>query len=140
MAIGVGTGTDITFATSTFTAEVLAVNQEEVSRPVIDSTHLKTTVNRSKIAGTLVDESQVSLELHFDPELIDEFTTLIAAAPESVTITLASTTPGADATIIGTGFVSAYSWGTPLEDKMVGTITWTWDGLTGPTYTKEAAA
>jgi hypothetical protein len=139
MAVGaddVGTGTTIAFGTSAFVAHLLSVNGSDITRPVIDSTHMETTGERTKIFGDLFDAGSVECEIAFDPDLQPP----IGAAVETITITFPVPTGMATgATLIGTGACTAWSWTDPLEDKMTATLTVTWDGETGPEWTVSAA-
>lgn len=85
--------------------------------------------------GDLVDDGDVTVDIHFDPDSQPP----ISAAPETITITFPL--PAGQSTagkVVGTGFISAWSWGDPLEDKMTARMTITWDGGTGPTWTPSA--
>ena len=116
----IGTGASIAFGTSNFTAEVMSINGNDISRPSIDSSHLGTTGARTFLPGDLVDNGSVELEINFDPDEQPP----IAGAAETITVTF-PTPPGgstpADAEF--SGFVTNWSWGVPLEDKMTATIT-----------------
>ena len=116
----VGTGTTAVFGTSSFAMNVTNVSGGDMTRAVIDSTHMGTTGERTKIFGDLFDPGSIELELALDPE-------------DQPPITFPST-----ATLAGTGATTAWSWNSPLEDKMTATMTFTWDGETGPTWTTGA--
>lgn len=119
----VGTGTTIVFGTSSFAAEVLQINGENVSRAVIDTSHMGTTGARTKMPGDLHDEGEVTMNIAFNPN--NEIP--VDAAVETITITFP--VPSGDsngATAAGSGFISGYSWTDPLEDKMTADITITW--------------
>ena len=139
MAVGaddVGTGTTIVFGTSAFEAHLLSVNGTDITRAVVDSTHMGTTGERTKIFGDLFDPGSVECEIALDPDAQPP----IGAAVETITITFPIPTGMATgANIAGTGACTAWSWGDPLEDKMTATMTVTWDGETGPTWTVSAA-
>lgn len=132
MTADVGTGTTIVFATSGFAAGILDVNEDEISRAVIDKTVMASTGNRRKMPGDLVDWGDVTFEFEFDPDEQPP----ISAAPETITITFPVPSGGSTgATLAGEGFISAWQWGSPLEDKMTAQATITWTGDTGPTWT-----
>jgi hypothetical protein len=112
-------GTTINFGTSGFNAEITAVNGENIQRAVINTSHLGTTVSHTKMPSDLIDEGDVSLEFHFDSGDIPP----ISGDPETVTIAF----PGGGG-VTGSGFISSWSWGAPLDDKLTGTATLTWAG------------
>ena len=134
----VGMGTTIAFATSAFTASITNVDSSDITRNVIDKTHLSTTGSREKMPGDLVDEGDVTFQFQFDPDAQPP----IGAAAESITITFpvpAGKSTGA--TLIGTGFISSWTWGgIDAEDSslMTGTGVITWDGATPPAWTDSA--
>ena len=79
----VGIGTTIAFATSAFTANITNVDSGDITRNVVDKTHLGTTGSREKMPGDLVDEGDVTFQFQFDPDAQPP----IAAAAETITIT-----------------------------------------------------
>jgi hypothetical protein len=134
----VGMGTTIAFATSSFTATITNVDGGDITRNVIDKTHLGTTGSREKMPGDLVDEGDVTFQFQFDPDVQPP----ISGVVESITITFPIPSgKSTGATLIGTGFISSWSWGgVDAEDSslMMGTGVITWDGVTGPTWTDSA--
>lgn len=125
MPADVGTGSSITFGTSSFDGEVLSISANGMTRPVIDTTHMETEDARTKMPGDLVDSGDVTVEIQFDPNNPPP----IDAAPETITITFPVATGDlSGATLAGTGFISSTNWTAPLEDKMVGSYTITWSG------------
>lgn len=115
-----GTGTTIAFGTSSWTAQVTGIDHDGMSREALDTTTLATTVARTFIPTDLLDNGEVSLEFFFDPDS----TPPIDAPPETITITFPL--PGGQTTAANyqfTGFLTDWSYGTPLEDLMTGTGT-----------------
>lgn len=129
-----GTGTTITFGTSSYACEImdegLDIDGEEV--PVVDVSHMTTTGYRKKLFGKLVEPPQITVNINWDPDTPPPIT----AAAETITITFplpaGMSTP---ATIAGTGKIISRSASVPLEDKMTGTFVVQFDGQTGPTFT-----
>ena len=114
------TGATIVFGTSSFSAEILGATLPGATRPVIDTTHLGTTVARSKIPGDLIDWGQFEFELQFDP---DNEPPLDQAA-ETITVTFPTPSGGlTGATWEFSGFIASYSGAFALEEKMTATVT-----------------
>lgn len=123
--VDVGTGLTITFGTTSYAAEITGANFDGANVPVIDTSHMGTTGARTKRFGDLIDEGQVRVQIHFNPNAQPPMGT-----EETVTITFPI--PSGDtngATAAGTGGITERGMEVPLEDKMVGeyTITWTDD-------------
>lgn len=129
----VGTGTTITFGTSSFTAEVLNVNGVDVSRQPIDVTHMGSTGFREFIPTRLVDPGGAQVEILFDPNSQPP----INQPAETITVTFP--VPSGDssgATLQFSGFVTDWDWGDPLEDKITANLTLKADGkAVKPTWT-----
>lgn len=131
----IGTGCTIGFSASSFTAEITGINGSDISREAIDTSHMGTTGEKTKLPGDLFDAGSVEFEIAFKPGEEPP----IADAPETLTVTFPLASGDATpANVAGTGFCTGWSWGAPLEDKMTATFTWTWDGGTGPTWTPAA--
>jgi hypothetical protein len=118
MATDIGTGTTITWGTSSFAAELLDLNWTGISRGAIPTSHMGTSGYHTKIPTDLIDGGEVEVDYHFDPTAAN-LQPPIAAAPETITITPA----GGNDTFAFTGFVTAVSRVMPFEDKMVGSFT-----------------
>ena len=127
-----GTGTLITFGTSAFTSELLGVEGSGISRPSIDTSHMGTAApgnnviaNRTSIPGDLTDPGSINIELHFDPDQeppIDQV---------SETITITFPLAAGDSTAAkwaATGYMTDFSFGAQMEDKMTATATIKWSG------------
>ncbi len=112
----VGTGITITFA-SGFLAEILNVNDGDISRPSIKASHA-TSAQDEFLPGKLVDTGQLEAEIAFDPAASPP----IDQAPETVTINYPK-----DATVqqwARTGFMTAFRTTAPIspqEDRMTAT-------------------
>lgn len=114
----ISTGTTITFQTG-FCAEITAVNFGGMSRPVIDLAHMGSTDVRAQAIGKLYMPGALTVELLFDPDTAPP----IAEDAESVTVTFPDST-----TWVGTGALTDFSWGAPLEDKMTASATLSFTG------------
>lgn len=130
----IGTGTTIAFGTSSFDAELLSLNGNDISREDIDVTHMGSTAYREFMPSDLVDGGSIDMEIMFDP---DEQPPINAAA-ETITITF-PTSLASGATFVFTGYVNSWSWGDPLEDKMTAQLTIKVDGKTDPEWTVASA-
>jgi hypothetical protein len=128
----VGTGTTIAFATSSFTAEVMNINGNDISRPDINTTHMGTTGYQTYIPGKLVEGGAIEMELNFDPDAQPP----IAGVSESITITFPTPAGGiTGADVVFTGYVNSWSWADPVEDKMSADVSIKVDGQTAPVWT-----
>jgi hypothetical protein len=124
-----GTGSTITFATSTgFAMRLRDINWGGGSRPAIDTTHYGSTA-RTKLPGDIVDYGAFEAEFEFDPAAhATAANFLLTNAEETITINWG----GSGNTSAFTGFVSDMSAEAPNEDLMVmrativvdGAITW----------------
>lgn len=116
----VGTGTTIVFATSAFTADVLSINGNDISRPSIDVTKMASSAYREFIPGKLVDGGSIEVEALFDPDNQPP----VDQAAETITITFPIPAGGlTGATFVFVGYVETWSWADPLEDRMTATMT-----------------
>ena len=128
-----GTGTTIVFGTSAFTAELLSVTSGGVSRGSYDTTHMGTTGSMTKSPLALVDEGTVDIEFNYDPDEQPP----ISGVTETVTITFPIPAgDSAGATLVGSGFITDFSWSAELEEKMTASATLTW--AAAPAWTDAA--
>lgn len=131
------TGITAAFGTSAFSVNITGINVSGMEIPVIDATHLGSTVFREKIFGTLSEPGVVEATMLFDPnEPVP-----IAAAVETATFTFPIPSGGiSGATLVGTGKFSAWDVDASGGDDsvMTGSFTFAFDGGTGPTWTDSA--
>ena len=116
----IGTGTTIAFGTSSFSAELLGISQDGMSRPAIDTSHMGTSTWKTFMPGDLVDNGEVQMEIAFNPDNQPP----ISAVAETITITFpvpAGSSSGATAAF--SGFVTDWGVQGPLEERMTSTIT-----------------
>jgi len=122
----VGTDTRIAFATSGFTADLLSLGGADITREVVETTHMETATWRTYMPGDLTDPGSSDMEIAFDPD--DQ--PPITGAVETITITFpvpAGMTNGA--TRACSGFVSNWSWGPlTIDERMTASITIKWTG------------
>jgi len=124
-AADVGTGTTITWGTSSFTANVTGVRKSGESRPSVDTTHMSST-SRTFMPGDLVDYGSIEVDIEYDPDQSPPIT----AAIETFTITFPL--PAGQSTagyLAGTGFITDQDVDIPLEDKMTASFTLKWSGI-----------
>lgn len=120
----IGTGASLTLGTSGTTFEILSISGNDASVPVIDTTHLGSTTQRSKMTGELIDHGTVDVEILFDPD---------DPPPLGVTETITVTFPlpsgqSTAADYSGSASITSRNWTVPLEDRMTGSFTITWLG------------
>lgn len=109
----IGTGTTITFGTSAFTAEIMAVTPPPSTREKIKTSYMSTTLDHTYIPASLVDHGELEFDISFEGGL----NVPLHSAAETITITY----PDGD-TWVFSGFVTDFTGSVPLEDKMTGTI------------------
>jgi hypothetical protein len=120
-------GITAVFSTSSFSAEVTDVDWSGISREAIATSHQGTAAagtgkfgNATFIPGDLSDPGELGMTIHFDPDTEPP----IDQVAETITLTwpLASGDASA-ATWAGSGFITSYDIGAPLDDKMTATVT-----------------
>lgn len=130
MGVDIGTGTSIVFGTSAFAANLLVVNHNNSSRPVVKTSHMGTTTNDTFMPGDLTDNGEVEVEFQFNPDNQPP----ISGAAETITISFPlSSGESVKATAAFSGFCFGWQWGAPMEElmtatatlKVSGAITWT---------------
>ena len=127
VAVDVGHGTTVTFATTGFTAELTSLRLVGMARTVLDASHMSVTAasvtqfgNRPYLPGRLVNAGQLVIGLHFNPQTNPP----IGAPPEVLTITWPI--PPGDTfarTWTATGFVASMGVTDSLDEIMVGEAT-----------------
>ena len=115
MAVGVGDGTTITFASSGFTGNIVSINGPSTSRAAVDKSHLGSSGWKEFQASGLVDGGEVSLTVQYDPTV----SIPVSAAAETVTIDPA----GSGQTLVFTAFVSSANHTFDLDEMMTADMT-----------------
>lgn len=110
-------GYSVSFATSNFTAQLLDVNAPEESCEDIQTSHQGTTTPHTYEAGDIVENGNLEMTVHFNP---DGSTVLpvVGAANETVTITF----PGGGATWAFSGYVNRVRPTGPFQGKVTAEI------------------
>ena len=129
----ISTGTTIAFSGG-FTANILGFKPPGQSGVVLDTSHLGTTGKRTKMAGDLTDNSELTMTVQFNPDSDPPINTA-----QTVTITYPS-----GAAWVFSGWMSNYEpSNVNLEDLIQATVTVTVTGAiaitTGTTSTTAGA-
>ncbi len=117
MAQNVGTGSTITFGTSSFSADILDINRTGITRPSIDVTHMGTTGGREFMPGDLYDPGEIEVEFGWIGTLDPPYD----GAIETVTINCAGA--GSGHNWASSCFCTNFEFGLPLEEKMTARMT-----------------
>jgi len=138
-AVDIGTGATLTFSESTLALNWTSISVGEISRDVIDTTHLGTTGQKTAMNGDLINHSAITIDFQWDNENGPGLSA--SSDPEQLTITwpqsLENTTSAA--TYIGTGFITKIVYPTfGVEELQMGQIEFTPDGATDFAYTDGA--
>jgi hypothetical protein len=131
-----GHGATVTFGTTSGSFKLMGISTNlSLTRPRVETTYLGTSTNRTYMPGDLNEIGEVTLDVQFESA-----TGLPATGTVAETITITYPLPGGGAAtpanIAGTGFITAISH-PPLQTGTLqqGSITFTYDGGTGPTFT-----
>lgn len=138
--VDTGHGAAITFGTSSYAFNWTAINIGDKTREAVDITHLGTSTNMRKMVGDLQDAGSVTVEFQFDTLATNAPANSSAAETVTITFPLAASGQSVAATYAGTGMITNVK----FPDLQTGTVqtgsmTVTWDGGTGPTWTKATA-
>jgi len=127
--VEVGTGTWMSFgsvfaeAQSTNVYQITSLNWSGISRPEVQTTHMGTTVSpktfggHTYIPGDLVDPGELSVEGHFNPDLVPP----IEQAQGALVVTFPAATATATAQTASwsaNASCTSFNCNDPLEDKM----------------------
>lgn len=66
MATDLGRGTTVTFATSSFSADIVAVNGPSYSRQAVNTSHMGTTTAHTFVPSDLYDGGEIGLTIRHD--------------------------------------------------------------------------
>lgn len=125
-----GTGISIAFGTSNFTAEMMSINGSGITRESYETSHLGTTGDKTFNPKKLVDQGTIEMEFAFDPDAQPP----ISGPTETITITFPLPEGGLTAaTLVGSGFITDFSYTGEFEEKMTGSATLKW--AAGVTWT-----
>ncbi len=116
MAVDLGTGTTLTFGTSSFTIDVMSVDGSgNETREAIRTSHMGTTGTHTYTPSDIMDGGTFTVEGNFDGTQ-DPPT---SGAVETITIDWG----GSGYTWAFDGFITEFSPSAPFEDKMSGSFT-----------------
>ena len=118
----VGNGATIAFGTGSFPADLTSITASGCSREAIETTTLATTGAKTYIPGFLVENGELSVEGYWEGTEPPS-----AAEPTSITVTVPTST-STTKTLTGSGFVTQWSWGAPLEELVSFSATVKWSG------------
>jgi hypothetical protein len=129
-----GNGATVTFGTSGFTGEIIDMDFDELSRPVLSQNQLTSTGFDKKGPGDLVDAAGFTITFFLNPNSQPP----ISGAVETVTVTFPP--PAGDdngATYAGNAFVDKWKPGSLKNNEyIVATCHVTWEGgSASPTWT-----
>lgn len=134
MAIDTGNGATLT--RSGFTVDIRAINIGNQTIDLLDKSILSTTGFAEKVAADLADAGSFTVEYLFDATDAD---VALGGAAASTTITFPIPGAGTAATLAGTAICTDKKFPDMMNNElMVATATFTWDGVTGPTFTAQS--
>lgn len=128
------TGNGATLTRSGFTVDIVSIAIGEQTIDMLDKSLLATTGFAEKMSADLADAGTFTVEVQFD---VTDADVALGGAAVSTTITF----PGSatQATLAGTAILSGKKFPDLMNNEiMVASYTFTWDGVTGPTFTAQA--
>lgn len=132
-----GHGATVTFGTTSWAGKIQGLPTNlQITKPRVDKSHLATSGQREYMPGDLEELGEVTLDVLFEQ---GRGLPATGATAETITITFPlnpADGSAAAATLAGTGFITGTNY-PPLQTQtvMVGQITFSFDGGTGPTFT-----
>ena len=133
-----GQGATVSLSSTGAVGCIRSINLPEWAQEKIDASCLDTTGFKRFIAGDLTDPGQVEMTAVFDPSIAMP----VPGVDEDITITLPIGDPAnaTNATLTGSGFIMSVSQPSMEIDNLLElSITFCFDGGTGPAYSPEAA-
>ena len=114
-------GLTITFGTSSWTAELTSVNQNDVSREALDTTTLATTTAKTFIPSELFDGGNLEVEFLHETDEQPPYD----GVAETITITFPKESSGSSVagSVAFSGFMTNYSWTAPMGELVTGSAT-----------------
>jgi len=125
-----GNGATLTLSGG-FTANFTTLAGAEIEIPDVNTSYLGTTDYETYVPGDLKEPGEQDFELHYDPNNpptvgVAQTCTLTYPVPSGLSN---------GATKTGTGYIKKFKEPDLKNNElMMATITWKWDGLTGPAY------
>lgn len=138
MSINTGNGATAVFSVSAYAGNIVSADMTEQAMPAVDTSYLGTSGFETYIPGDLATPGTVVMEVQIDAEQAAPTTGEI----ETLTVTLPQGTgETAPATWAGTGFITGFKPNNFANNELqMGTLTFSWDGLTGPAFTPATTA
>jgi hypothetical protein len=133
MAGQTGQGSTVAFTTAGAVGCARSMTLPNWTMEAVDASCLETVGFMAKVGADLVDGGEIEIVVLFE---IDDVPFAPSAVIDTITVTIPSKTGGTAATLSGTGFISSV--GLPslaTSELMEQTVTFTFDGQTGPTWT-----
>lgn len=126
----IGTGSTISFGSSTYTAEIVSVDWAGVNRPTVETTQMGTDTtpgsttfgNSTHIPVSIADPGQITIEVYFNPDLTPPMVPATVADSETIQLTFPTLGEETPANWSCEGFCEDYSVNCPLEDLMTATL------------------
>lgn len=140
---GTGNGATLTLGTTGSVGSIQEMTLPEWTLEKIETSHLGTTNFKTYVPGDLVEPGELTATVIFDTEVsvpTISSTTGSWDAAETVTVTfpIQKSTNTTAATLVGTGFITGYSFPQMANDTLqVATITISFDGETEPAFSAE---
>lgn len=132
MAIDTGNGATLT--RTGFSVDIRSISIGSQTIDLLDRSILSTTGFAEKISADLAEAGSFTVEVLFDPVDAD---VVLGGAAVTTTITLPGT--GTPANLAGTAILTDKKLPDLMNNElMVASYTFTWDGVTGPTFTPQA--
>lgn len=137
MALNTGNGATAAFTTLAVTYSVTNINLGESTVEKLETSDLATETTKTYISSDLAEPQEVELTIQWD--------TLKAAPVAGTADTLTVTFPQGSgeqtaANLAGSGFFTSVGYPELVNDTVQqATVTFAYDGETGPTYTKAVA-
>jgi hypothetical protein len=127
VAVDVGTGSSIAFATTVWSAELLSLAWSDITRDTVETTHMGTDAtpgtteygSQTFIPVDIADGGVLTAEVHFNPDAGSAALKFpIGAVAETITVTFPNS-----ATWAFSGFCTGVDVSDPMEDVMTATLT-----------------
>lgn len=133
MAIDTGHGASITFSSTGGTWLCRQISGPRVTLPIVNASYLGTATDEEKLPGDLNDWGPVTLEILYQGSQGLPARGVVQTITITHPLATGNTTP---ANLAGTGFITEVEFPNFQTNTMqMGTIVFTFDGYTGPTYT-----
>jgi hypothetical protein len=128
-----GNGGTVVFGTSAFTAEIIEILPLKISRKMLSKNKLTDTGPLKKRAEKQYDAGGRKIRFYYNPNQQPAFD---SNTPETMTTTFPIPSGGsAGATEAATGQVTEFEAGGMASNQMMeGSLTFEYDGVTGPTF------